>query len=168
MHEVLKESLIRWAATRKDEVVFDPKRGYYSLDIVIDAFRKGQESGQNDYIEQARGKYYENARLAVEATNKMITKLNEKNIVPLKLYMNHSLTESIILLSIKEDLYIDDTFIDFAYPEATKIQTEYNINGKDFNIHINFIDEAEGFNHELLKSDGFGFSYDLVKGEELA
>jgi len=60
MNTAFEDSLIAWAATRVDELVFDPRKGFYSFEIVLYAFDKGKE----EFKENARRKYFHNAQVA--------------------------------------------------------------------------------------------------------
>ncbi|CAN5168902.1 hypothetical protein BH09BAC5_BH09BAC5_10140 [soil metagenome] len=172
MNEVLIETLIDWAATRSDEVVYNPKEGFYSFEIVDDAYRKGiergiekgKELGENSLKEAFRQKYFSKAKLVSEVLGKMLNGFSDNSFQPIRLFMSHSIAGSNLLLTIPEDIHHSEKFIAFAYTEALKLQTEYHKEG--LNLDIGFIDESSNINLDLLKSDGFEFVYDLVVPEK--
>lgn len=155
----LAETIIKWAATRPDEVVFDPKTGFYSFEIVSDAFNKGKETMMEEMKSQMRDKYFDNAKIGSDALMSIMQSLREKNYNPVKLFVNNSTKGTTIILSIKEEIYSHEDFINFAYTEALKLQGKYHEKGH--NLKISFMTDSEKLNLELLKSDGFGFALDI-------
>ena len=157
----LTETIIKWAATRPDEVVFDPKTGFYSFEIVSDAYNKGKEKMMEELKAQMRNKYYDNAKMGSEALRKIMDSLSERGYLLNKLFVNNSTKGTIIILSIPEEIYATEEFIDFAYAEALTIQAaQHNLN---HNLKISFMADSTNLNLDLLKSDGFGFAFDLNK-----
>lgn len=159
--DTLTEAIKDWAATRPDEVVFDPKKGFYSFEIVSDAFEKGKEKMLEEMKSQMRNKFYSNAKLGADALHSLLESLIKQKYNPLKFFVNNSTQGTTIIFSIKQDVYSDETFIDFAYGEALKIEAKHH--EANHNLHISFINDVDQFNLDLLKTDGFGFAYDLSK-----
>jgi len=155
----LTETIIKWAATRPDEVVFDPKTGFYSFEIVSDAFHKGKEKMMEEMKAQMRNKYYDNAKMGSEALKNIMNALAQKDYIPCKLFVNNSTKGTTIILSITEAVYSTENFIDFAYSEALNLQAKHHEIGH--NLKISFMNDSENLNLDLLKSDGFGFAFDL-------
>ena len=157
--ESLLETVIEWAATRPDEVVFDPKTGFYSFEIVSDAYNKGRENMMEEMKEQMRTKYFHNAKMGAEALSSVIDSLYKMNYSPCKFFINNSTNGTNIIFSIKGEVYSNESFIDFAYALAAKLQVEHH--DKNHNLKISFINDVPSFDLGLLKSDGFGFAYDF-------
>lgn len=162
----LTETITDWAASRPDEVVLDPKKGYYSFDIVLDAYNKGREETKEQVVQdlksQFRKKYYDNAKLGAESLENILISFSEKDFKPKKFFINNSTDGTTIIFSIDSDTYSKEEFIDFAYNHTVELQQKHH--DKDHNLHISFINDVEDFNIDLLKSEGFGFGYDITKG----
>ena len=159
--KVLTDTIIDWAATRSDEIVFTPTAGYYSFDIVMDAWKKGKEEGKEQFIEEVRGKYFNNAKLTTEALLLIIQALSKYSFFPNKVFINISIEGSSILLAIKEQIYTSEKFITNANEEASKLKLEFFEKG--LNLQIGFLNDSPTLDISLLKSDGFGFAFDYDK-----
>jgi hypothetical protein len=157
--DTLTKTIIKWAATRSDEIVFVPTAGYYSFNIVSDAYEKGKEDKQNQLKETMRAKYFSNAQLAAEAIQSIVAELVKKDFSPLKLFLNLTVDGSMVLFSVKEDVYITENFINSAYSEAARLQLDYYNKGLD--LQISFMNDSNEFNLGLLKSDGYGIAINL-------
>lgn len=166
MNDSLEKTLIEWAATRNDEVVFNPRDGYYSFGIVTDAYEKGVALGKNEMLEELRKRFVSGLKIAATAMNEMVRGLGDKGFIAQKAFINHSLDETSIILSVSEDTYLNDEFIDYAFNKAADLHTSY-LEKDQVNINISFIDETDNLNLHLLKSDGFDFMYSLIEGKEL-
>jgi hypothetical protein len=157
--EVLTNTIINWAARRSNEVVFHPADGYYSLDIVLDAWKNGHEIGQEQFVKEVEDKHTNNAKLTTEALKTILETCTNKAFYPKKVFINISIMASSILISFDEEIYISDDFITTANSEASKIKLDYFEKG--LNLQIGFLNDNARLNIPLLKSDGFGFAYDF-------
>jgi len=155
--DILKESITEWVAAQPDDMVFEPKDGFYSFTIVAEAYQKGMEDERKRFIEEMRLKYLDKAKLVVSATNELIKGLSDRKFVLHKFILNHSLSNSLVLLTTDEGTNVDDAFISYVFNEAARIKFEYSQKG--LNVSFMFIDEQSKLNIELLKSDGFDFGY---------
>jgi len=164
--DTLLKSLSKWVATRPDEVVLDPKKGFYSFDIVMDAYNKGKETGEGNLKQYFRDVYYQRFQLTTESILAFYTNLLEKKYSPKKLFINFSLNQCVVLITITPEVHADDKFIDYAYGEALTIQAE--LSRKDVVLSINFVSEfKDNINLESIKSDGFDFAYDFEKNQAI-
>lgn len=166
----VKKMVTDWAASRPDEVVFNPMEGYYSSDIIMDAYLKGIEKGEeqerkrgvrNLLIERYRKDFFAKAQELSNSLYRMIELLETRGYNATKVFLNHTLEQSKIILIIKEGTHHTKEFIDFAYAEAIKIENEAK--GKLLTLNIGFIEQCESLNVELLKNDGFDIGYDFNK-----
>lgn len=171
--EVLTQSLINWVTARKDEVAFNPKQGFYSYDIVVDAFEKGKEHGkelgkelgEQEFKERLWKTYVDNASKVSAAINDMLHLLMKQNNAPSKVFVSHSYNESIVLFSISEDIHHSMDFINSAYTYSSELKGRYLNDG--IKLDIGFIDDNQHLNISLLRDDGFDFAYDLSKRQIL-
>jgi len=167
--DTLVEQIKEWAATRSDEIVSVPTTGYYSYDIVVDAYVKGKgdgheigkEEGQNMVKEMIRKKYYNNARLTADALTIMLKTLLEKGFKPNKFFVNNSIDGASVLFAVPYEVHINDDFLDVAYSEASNLKLQFF--DKGLNLQIAFLSDSEKLNISLIKSDGFGLAFDLEK-----
>lgn len=157
---IVATQIIDWAASRLDGVVFNPKEGYYAFDIIVDAFDKGKEEREKEMKIKVRERFYSNAKLVAEALNVLVGKLKEKEFQPQRLFLKHSYKESLLLLSIPEEIHYTDNFIDYAYVLTSQIQAEYKAKGLNFDV--SFVDESIDLNTKLIESDGYEFLFDFV------
>jgi len=164
----LEKNLIRWAATREDEVVFNPQKGFYSFDIVLDAYEQGKKIGEKEgektYKQKARDIYFNNLEKTNLALSEMIKTLVEYPCTPTKVFINHTITDTILIIAIDPQIHCEKEFIDKAYAKALELQEQYH---GQFNLDISFIDDTENLDLELLKDDGFAFQYDLEKNQPI-
>jgi hypothetical protein len=162
---LLSKALASWAASRSDEVVFNPKQGFYSFDIVADAYEKGITVGKDSFKEELRKKYFDKANIAGEAMNVILSQIFEKKYRVYKVFLNHTIEATTILMVIDEVTHNDDVFIDFAYKKIGEMQSKFHSMG--LNLDISFVDNNSGLNIKLIKADGFGFAYDIIEGKEI-
>ena len=176
--EVLDQLLSTWAASRSDEVVFNPSSGYYSFDIVTDAYLKGLERGTQEGYDKGKQKsvdeyvineyrklFFKKANLVSEALTETLAMLKKHNFSASKLFINHSIQGSKILLAIDIKTHHSEDFIKFAYNEAAKIEDVFYT--KELNIHIGFINDVSDLNLQLIRDDGFDVGYDLKNNTEI-
>lgn len=165
MEAELKESIITWAATRSDEIVMQPKNGFYSFDIVMDAYRDGKERGKSDFINEIRSEFVSNLKQATTALIGFIVESAGRGYAYSRVFVKHGGRSTFFILTVDEELHNTDNFIDFAYSEAAKLKTSLQESGLD--IDVSFVDEDEHSDFELIKSDGFDFSYDLTHNKSI-
>lgn len=167
--ETLEKNVLEWIATRPDEVVFSPKDGYFSFEMLVDAFEKGQEKGKDtfksDTQEVLRKKFLNNATNAIESLEKLISKLLTKSIEPTKFFLNNSLSGASLLVGIGRDVYLDEALINFCYESVTNIEDESFKAG--FHLSLNYIDDLNELDFDFLKADGYTFAFNLIDGSKI-
>jgi hypothetical protein len=163
MSNVLETTLLEWAATRNDEVVFNPRDGYYSFSIVADAFEKGKSTGKSEWLSDLRKKYVEGLKIAAQVMNELVDSLKRIDITVRKGFIHNSINETEILLTVDENTYLDSHFIKNAFVLASRIHHRYFEEGKI--IQISYIDETDDLNYKLQRTDGYDFMYDFIKGK---
>ncbi len=156
----LSETLIKWAATRNDEVVFDPKNGYYSFEIVSDAYEMGKQHNEESWKESYRTKYFENAQLLATTINEVVKALEKWPSAIKSVFVSHALPESALIFVVDESIHNSDEFIDSAYLIACDIQCNYLEKG--LKVDISYIDDLKELNNTLLKEDGFDLNIPLT------
>lgn len=164
-NDTLAQKIIEWAATRSDDTVLHPTKLYYSFDTIAEAYKKGYEHGENNLKEVVRKKFFANAKLVSKEIDKILKKLNKDNNSPNKIFIDLSFDRTKILISIPEDIYISDSFIDENYLFVSKIQTE--LFDKGINADIGFVNDNRIIDNSLMECDGFGIGFDFNSNKPL-
>lgn len=159
----VKKLVTTWAATRPDEIISEHRNGFYSADIVIDAYKEGYNKGtyaqSSSVKEHIRTAFYKKADLFSEAIIEAATILNNKGYSVQKIFLNHNLDESKVLITVDLDTSNNRDFIEYFYVSAQRIEEDYF--SQKLSISIAFIGDSEDINFELLNSDGYTFGYDF-------
>lgn len=163
--EILSESIIKFAATRSDEAVMNPKSGYYPFNIIAEAFEEGFKKGEDAFKEKLREQFFLNAKLVNEAISSLFKKLEKSKIPPKKIFIDISINGAKILVSIDEATYISDDFIDEFYSNVSDIKSEFY--DKGLNLDLGFLNNKKDTNNILLDCDGYNMGFDLGKKTRL-
>jgi hypothetical protein len=161
MQAEVKDKFLRFIATKTDEAVFSPKEGYFPFSVIADAFEKGTEHGEEAFKQKVRDLYVKNIEIALDAIGKLLSCIEENNYKVNKLYLNHSISQSLVLIGVDEALIYDENFINIAYSKASEIQSSTSVE-KEANIEIGFIDTTD-IDEDLVLHEGYTFSYDFNK-----
>ena len=159
MQAEVKDQFLRFIASKTDEAVFSPKEGYFPFSVIADAFEKGTEHGEENFKQRIRDIYVKKIEIAIEAVTTLVGELDSNGYKASKLYLNHSISESLILISVDDALNSNKEFIQFAYKKASEIQAKL-IKDSDSTISINFIDKSV-VNEDLLSHDGYAFKFNF-------
>lgn len=165
----LLSKLYKWAATRTDEVVLNPKDGYYSFDIVADAHQHGVDlgykQGQEAIKQQLRNKFIETLNCSTEAITNFFKALESKSYKPKKVFINHSFLGSTFIITVDDALSVDREFLLFVYNLIADIQDDYR--KRDCNIDISVLADNENLDQNIIKSDGFDFGFDIENNSSI-
>jgi len=167
VREDLSNTIREWAATRTDKAVLDPTVGYYPFDVIADAYKQGVEHGEEKLKEEVRKKYFKNSELMTNSINELFVKLNGfKNAFKFA-FIQLDLKQASVLVSIDEDIYISDKFLDKAYSVTSDLKTAYFDKGLD--LQIGFLNQS-GLHDSLynsLQCDGYDIGIDLTTGSRI-
>lgn len=164
-NDTLSQKIIEWAATRSDDTVLHPTKGYYSFDTIAEAYKQGYEHGENNLKEVVRRKFFSNAKIITKEIDKVLKKLNRESLSPNKIFIDLSFDRTKVLISVTENKYISDKFIDTMYLYSSKIQTE--LFDKGVNVHIGFVNDNKIIDKSLMECDGFGIGFDFITNKPL-
>ena len=159
MQSEVKNEFYKFIASKTDDAVFSPQDGYFPFSVIADAFEKGTEHGREALKQKIRNLYIRNIEIAVEAVTNLISDIDTKGYKAKKIYINHSIQQSLVLIAIDDHLNIDESFIEYAYSKVIEIQTAASLENQ-INITISFI-EAANINEDLISLDGYSFVYDF-------
>ncbi|MGE0561968.1 MAG: hypothetical protein AB7O47_09140 [Flavobacteriales bacterium] len=164
-NDTLSQKIIEWAATRSDDTVLHPTKGYYSFDAIAEAYKQGYEHGENNLKEVVRKKFFSNAKLISKDIDKVLKKLSKDKFSPNKIFIDLSFDRTKVLISISEDIYISNSFIDEMYSFVSNIQTD--LFDKGINADIGFINDNRIIDKNLMECDGFGIGFDFNSNKPL-
>lgn len=159
MQAGVRDKFLRFIATKTDDAVFNPMDGYFPFSVIADAFEKGTEHGEETFKQKLRDIYVNNIETALDAVTQLLNHIEEHEYTANKLFLNHSINQTFVLIAVNDEYNIDENFIKIAYGKASEIQNEF-LNSKETNIEINFIDTSN-LNEELIKHDGYSFNFDF-------
>jgi hypothetical protein len=155
--EEISKQLIHWAGSRPDEVVFNPKEGYYSFGVVADAFEKGKEH----FIEKMRGRFMENVNVINEALQDIFATLKGLKVSPIRVFIKNTVSESSVLITVSDTDFNNEVFVKNIYEFSADIEQKFSQNNLIFDL--SFINDNDNLNVDLIKSDGYSFDMDLRK-----
>lgn len=157
--QVVENAIIEWAATRSDEAVLHPTNSYYPFSVISEAYKQGVEHGEKNLKEGVRKKFFNNAKLVNEAVGKLLSQFQSDEYSPQKLFINISYESSKVFISIDEETYLSDKFMDSAYCYISDIQAEFFEKG--LKLEVGFLMDNANLSQDNLKSDGFDVAIDL-------
>jgi len=138
----------------------------YTNDDVINAYLKGKDDGIKANNKLFIDKLNENIEKSTTYTTRMIAFLKQRNLTPISAHLKiKAYNDFVILVTLPEDEFISEEFL-VSYDFASTIEEEV-VKDEYYNVMFMFSDrEEEGFNKNLLASDGFflDFKMDSVNG----
>lgn len=165
----LEEEIASWASTKIESAVFTPQEGFYSFEVITEAYEKGKKDGKerlkNLLMEDLKNKIEKHANVLKKSLQDSVEHLNKKDYKPTKIFVFLSSHESKIIYAIKESIYTTDDFLDYAYDMSADIKLEAYNNGSL--MSLGFISDNENINFDALKADGFDMAMDLITGKHI-
>lgn len=153
----------KYLDTCKGEVKSRGIEGYYHVDIVADAYNQGfldgKKSGKAVFLENLISneieKFTQKANQIYILSKNVISFLAQKKFNVVALYINLNPNRSSVIISVKNDILNDDTFVEIAY---SKTFENKKIFSKLFNeaLDIGFL-ASDNLDEKLLREDGFGY-----------
>lgn len=158
----LTEQLRVWGVERPDEVIFNPKNGYYSFEVVAESYQKGKEDLKTERKEKFKQTYFEKLELFSDKLNLILVHLNsELGVKPDKVYLNYSIRNTSALISIPKGEQDKDEFIDTMYPYVSRIESDM-LKENQMIVDVSFLDDTDSINENTIKQEGFDFGFDLT------
>lgn len=147
----------------KGEVKSQSSEGYYHVDVVADAYKRGfsdgEKSGQEDYINsiitRELEKFTERANQIYILSKNVISLLDKINFNATALYMNLTPNRNSVIIAVPSESLVNDAFIEQAY---AKIFENKKIYSKLFNeiFDIGFL-SSDNLDQDMISQDGFGY-----------
>lgn len=137
---------------------------YFHVDVVLDAYTKGYNEGKkesiNMFAEEFKNKLWEKF---VEKANKVYLSaksltdaLSTKKYSVEKIYINIFHNNPRVIVSVDEELLLNDDFIMFAYSKIHEIQNSFYSLSKS-TLDLSLVG-TDGLDESLLMQDGFEYS----------
>lgn len=125
----------------------------YPVNTVVEAYLKGKSDGMVQTDMLLRKQLEDNFAKAAKDTSKVISFLKEKGIQSLSAHLKIcSLYDLSILITISENDFLKDVFSE-VYNFTNHVE---QIEKSDlYSVSFSFINKSDGFNSDLLHSDGF-------------
>ncbi|MCK9618638.1 MAG: hypothetical protein M0R21_12480 [Lentimicrobiaceae bacterium] len=137
---------------------------YFPADVVIDAYKNGFSDGKKAKQEDFESnlykihieKFIEKATKVYLSAKSFADYLKQNNYKAEKFYLNLFHRNPKVVISIKEELLLDDKFVIFAYTKINEMQNAFLglfNNTLDISLVCN-----TNLDEELLQTDGFSYS----------
>lgn len=147
----------------KDEMKDQSLDGYYHANVVADAYKQGfsdgKKSGEKDIIsailEKQIERFVQKSNQIYILSNRIIAYLCDNNFKVKALYISIDFKRPRVLLSIPEDLLINDEFVKTTYDKMSEIREIY-LKLFDEYLDIGLVSSLN-LDENLLMEDGFGY-----------
>lgn len=151
MHTGISLDLQQYLAKIEDQSINKKMEGYFPIDIVIDAFEKGEESGAEKVMRELKESFVrKTSQLFLYSVN-MSMKLMKKGYDISAFYIN-PFRFKVILATPVENTYNEDfinDFYDLSYAYTERFREDF-----DSSMEMMFIRNTN-INEEALEVDGF-------------
>ena len=125
--------------------------GYFHVDYVIDAFKKGEENGGQKALEDLKNKFTRASTQMFLYGLDLIRRLEEKGFKSLAFYVNPFSFKFLIVTNLEhtfDEKFIED-FFEISFELQNKFKVEFGINANYFFV------QNDNLNISELKADGF-------------
>ena len=151
MSSVISKDLQNYLKTieiESKDVLID---GYFHVDYVIDAFKKGEENGGQKALEDLKNKFTRASTQMFLYGLDLIRRLEEKGFKSLAFYVNPFSFKFLIVTNLEHTF--DEKFIENFFEISFELQNKFKI---EFDINANyFFVQNDNLNISELKADGF-------------
>lgn len=140
---------------------------YYHINVVIDAYTKGYNDGEKSakkeitdlLINKAKERFIEKANQVYLSTKSLVEIFSKNNFNVEKIYLNVFHHSPKVILSVEDELLLDDIFVEFAYSKIHEIQCSFHTLFES-TLDISLISPTD-LEEGLLRQDGFEYSEEL-------
>ncbi len=164
--ERFNDTIKRLAHTRPDEVIFNPRDGFYSFDFLWGAYEAGKVEEIRAAKTKLKERFYDNTEEALLVIKTVCDKINEIEAnATRKIFLNISLEGIIIMISVVEEFYYDDEKMHRLNSLVSKIEQDYFDKNKSANINI--ILDSPTLDTSKIKGNGFFIGFDVVSKTDI-
>ncbi|MFN8363426.1 MAG: hypothetical protein U0T85_07490 [Cloacibacterium normanense] len=137
---------------------------YYHINVVIDAYTKGYNDGEKSakkeitdlIINKAKEKFIEKANQVYLSTKSLVDIFSKNGYTVEKIYLNVFHYSPKVIVSINDNLLLNDDFVEFAYSKIHDIQCSFHTLFQS-TLDISLISPTD-LEEKLLMQDGFEYS----------
>lgn len=142
------QNYLKTIETESKDVLID---GYFHVDYVIDAFKKGEENGGQKALEDLKNKFTRASTQMFLYGIDLIRRLEEKGFTTEAFYVNPFAFKFLVVTNLENTF--NETFIEkffeISFELQNKFKGEFGINAQYFFI------QSDDLNTSELKVDGF-------------
>ncbi|AEW87139.1 hypothetical protein B0A78_03115 [Flavobacterium columnare NBRC 100251 = ATCC 23463] len=151
MSSVISKNLqnyLKTIETESKEVLID---GYFHVDYVIDAFKKGEENGGQKALEDLKNKFTRASTQMFLYGIDLIRRLEEAGFSSEDFYVNPFAFKFLVVTNLQNTFNEDfiETFFKISFELQNKFKEEFGINAQYFFV------QSDNLNASELKVDGF-------------
>lgn len=151
MSSVISKNLqnyLKTIETESKEVLID---GYFHVDYVIDAFKKGEENGGQKALEDLKNKFTRASTQMFLYGIDLIRRLEEAGFSSEDFYVNPFAFKFLVVTNLQNTFNEDfiETFFKISFELQNKFKEEFGINAQYFFV------QSDNLNAFELKVDGF-------------
>lgn len=169
MTAVFDTFLENFAKKRSSEVSETEKANFVSVEVAWRFFEEGVKVGEKDFKKEVNDFIRKQFSKHLEASKRVISHylsiFEEKGYTARKLFLSVEPNSSKMLIAVAEEVHSSSEFLDLFYSVAADFEASY-LNDEVY-LQIGVIDDGENLNLDLLKCDGYSFSYDLLTERKL-
>ncbi len=136
-----------------DHIRTNPQEGFFSFDVVCNAYEKGRKDGKKQLMEQLTSSIKDQYKKTLDQLMLIINNFEKKGFSCTKFFAN--VQEMSIMLAFEEKVYKSDEFINFAYNYYTE------------EVQLGYLPDNKYLNITLIKANGFSVAYDAKNKQEL-
>jgi hypothetical protein len=142
------QNYLKTIETESKDVLID---GYFHVDYVIDAFKKGEENGGQKALEDLKNKFTRASTQMFLYGIDLIRRLEEKGFITETFYVNPFAFKFLVVTNLENTF--NETFIEkffeFSFELQNKFKEEFGTNAQYFFV------QNDNLNTSELKADGF-------------
>lgn len=151
MSSVISKDLQNYLKTIEAEskdVLID---GYFHVDYVIDAFKKGEENGGQKALEDLKNKFTRASTQMFLYGIDLIRRLEEESFISEDFYVNPFAFKFLVVTNLENTF--DEKFIEKFFQVSFELQNKFK---EEFGINVQyFFVQSDKLNTSELKVDGF-------------
>ena len=146
--------------------------GYYPVNVVAEAytqgFSDGQQKGQSEFVKILRKQtldlFKKKSQQVYILTTKVKDTLKKEGFIVDSFYIDIFATCPRVIVSVQDDLLLNEAFIQVAYKEIFSVQEIYSKVFDNDVLDMSLVG-SDDLDKSCLEAEGFGYSEDFTKHE---
>jgi hypothetical protein len=142
------QNYLKTIETESKDVLID---GYFHVDYVIDAFKKGEENGGQKALEDLKNKFTRASTQMFLYGIDLIRRLEEKGFITEAFYVNPFAFKFLVVTNLENTFNENfiENFFEVSFELQNKFKDEFGVNAQYFFV------QNDNLNTSELKVDGF-------------